>query len=91
MADPAAGGTYAGAADYAARLIIEWYIVDPKRVHDGDPYEPMKASGIDLARFGFTGFQWGWAVNAARACLELAAVPNPAIVHVREATREDRS
>ncbi len=27
-----------------------------------------------------TGFSWGWAVNAARRCLELTPVPNPAIV-----------
>ena len=27
-----------------------------------------------------TGFMWGWAVNAAKYCLDLPPVPNPAIV-----------
>ena len=31
---------------------------------------------------GLTGFMWGWAVNAARRCLELLPVENPAIVEV---------
>lgn len=29
-----------------------------------------------------TGFSWGWAVNAARYCLDLPPVPNPAILTV---------
>jgi hypothetical protein len=29
-----------------------------------------------------TGFMWGWAVNAARRCLELPPVANPAIVTI---------
>jgi hypothetical protein len=29
-----------------------------------------------------TGFMWGWGVNAARRCLELPPVPNPAIVTI---------
>lgn len=31
---------------------------------------------------GITGFQWGWAVNAARYCVELPPAPNPAIVEL---------
>jgi hypothetical protein len=31
---------------------------------------------------GFTGFQWGWAVNAARRCVELGPVANPAIIEI---------
>jgi hypothetical protein len=31
-----------------------------------------------------TGFMWGWAVNAARRCLELGPVPNPAIITIGE-------
>lgn len=31
---------------------------------------------------GCTGFMWGWAVNAARAVMELPPVPNPAIITV---------
>lgn len=33
---------------------------------------------------GITGFQWGWAVNAARRCVELPEVPNPAIMTIGE-------
>lgn len=29
-----------------------------------------------------TGFMWGWAVNAAKYCLDLPPVPNPAIVTI---------
>lgn len=43
-------------------------------------YEQMKRDGIDLADLGLSGFMWGWAVNAARRCLELPPVPNPAII-----------
>lgn len=31
-------------------------------------------------RYGLTGFQWGWAVNVARALVELPPAPNPAII-----------
>lgn len=33
----------------------------------------------------FTGFMWGWAVNAARYCVELPPVPNPALVTIGSA------
>lgn len=29
-----------------------------------------------------TGFQWGWAVNAARYCFDLPSQPNPAIMTI---------
>lgn len=45
-------------------------------------YDRMKADGYELATLGLSGFQWGWAVNAARRCVELPAVPNPAIILV---------
>ncbi len=44
-------------------------------------HERMKAEGIEVAT-GITGFQWGWAVNAARRCLELDPLPNPAIITI---------
>jgi hypothetical protein len=31
---------------------------------------------------GMSGFQWGWAVNAARFCVELPPAPNPAVITV---------
>lgn len=43
-------------------------------------YDLMKADGIALDTLDLTGFMWGWAVNAARRCLELPPVPNPAII-----------
>lgn len=47
-------------------------------------YETMKRDGHaeELEDLGLTGFQWGWAVNAARRCVELGPVPNPAILSI---------
>ena len=82
-ADPESGGTYEGCTEYCAKLILDWYAEDPTRIKsDPDPYDAMKASGIDLAVLGVSGFMWGWAVNFARACLEMPSLPNPAIVTV---------
>lgn len=55
---------------------------DFSRVKTPDLYARMKADGIDLAALDLTGFMWGWAVNAARYCVELPPVPNPAIVTI---------
>lgn len=42
-----------------------------------------RMSPADLAAVeGMTGFMWGWAVNAARRCVELPPVPNPAIITI---------
>lgn len=43
-------------------------------------YGVLKDEGVALDLLGITGFQWGWAYNAARRCLELPPEPNPAIV-----------
>lgn len=43
-------------------------------------YDVMKEAGSDIDELGLSGFMWGWAVNAARRCVELPPVPNPAIV-----------
>lgn len=45
-------------------------------------YDVLKDDGIALDTLGITGFQWGWAYNAARRCLELPPVQNPAIVEL---------
>lgn len=58
--------------------------VQPMNVVRWGLYEVMKGEGIDLQRLGLTGFQWGWAVNAARYCVELPPMPNPAIVTIGE-------
>ena len=45
--------------------------------------ERMKEDGrFPNGMFGCTGFQWGWACNAARAILDAPPVPNPAIVTI---------
>lgn len=47
-------------------------------------YDRMKADGYALGDLGLTGFMWGWAVNAARRCVELPSVPNPAILTLED-------
>lgn len=42
----------------------------------------MKADGVWPDGIDLTGFMWGWAVNAARRCLELPPIANPAIIDV---------
>jgi len=45
-------------------------------------YDVLKDEGIDLSVLEITGFMWGWAYNAARRCLELPPVPNPALLTI---------
>lgn len=48
-------------------------------------YEVMKQAGEPwsaIGDLGLTGFMWGWACNAARRCLELPPVENPAILTI---------
>jgi hypothetical protein len=54
---------------------------DYVRVRDG-LYDVMKEAGVPLGELDLTGFQWGWAANAARNVLGLEHQPNPAIVEV---------
>lgn len=44
--------------------------------------------GGDITGHGITGFQWGWAVNAARYAVDADAQPNPAILEVPESAFE---
>jgi hypothetical protein len=57
----------------------------PKIVVEG-LYEYIKrtepGNAALLSDAGMTGFMWGWAVNAARSCLDLPPVHNPAIVTI---------
>lgn len=69
--------TYGECARWTAKLTLLWLLQHPS---DEDPYDAMKAAGHDLGALGLTGFQWGWALNAARRCVELPPLPNPAIM-----------
>ena len=53
-------------------------------------YEVLKEEGIALDVLGITGFQWGWAYNAAARCLELPPKPNPAIMTIGDGGDEYR-
>jgi len=105
---------YGEAARRMARVILAYFLEDPRRAtypteseYDfaADPdhgcqgmkpeftnhvglYEMMKRDGRRTDDFdGCSGFQWGWAVNAARRCVELPPVPNPAIIEIGDAVR----
>lgn len=49
---------------------------------DDDLYQSVKASAPEGVWGGLSGFQWGWASNAARRCVEAPPAPNPAIFEV---------
>lgn len=57
-------------------------------VHDGpDLYTAVKEQtdglgDVSMSDLGLTGFQWGWAVNAAKYIVGAPPVPNPAILTV---------
>jgi hypothetical protein len=53
-------------------------------IHKG-LYAVMKEAGPpydEIGELGLTGFMWGWAVNAARRCVNMPPKPNPAIVEI---------
>jgi hypothetical protein len=60
------------------------YNAEYRRVDDRDLYSELKRTRPDLIRVfeELTGFQWGWAVNAAKTILGQPPVPNPAIVTI---------
>lgn len=74
--------TYNDCANYCGRLFLEFLLAHPGAGGDSadELYAATKAAGAPLKELGLTGFQVGWAANAARACVELPAVPNPAIM-----------
>jgi len=68
--------------------------VDGKAVSAFTPEAQLVRDGPDLSTevnkftdgklngLGITGFQWGWAVNAARFAADLPPEPNPAIITI---------
>lgn len=95
-ATSADANSYDGCARYAAKLVLTWLLEDPTRASSPPEneyddaynvttpgwYDRMKADGSPVASLDLTGFMWGWAVNAARRCVELPPSPNPAIVSI---------
>lgn len=55
------------------------------RTSDG-VYDRASLAFPELHDLGLTGFQAGWAFNAARRCLELPPAPNPALLTVNVET-----
>lgn len=58
------------------------HVVDVKRVEGVRNLTDVMFEDPKFKELDLTGFMWGWAVNAARRCCELEAVPNPAIITV---------
>lgn len=55
----------------------------PEFVRQRSLSDVLRENGVydeHIAGLGITGFQWGWAVNAARFCVEIEPQPNPAIL-----------
>ena len=72
---------------------------DPDRGSQGMKDEYVLARGVgelltermpevrqQLSDLGLSGFMWGWAVNAARYCVELPPGENPAILTIGDDT-----
>lgn len=93
-------GGYDNAARHCAKVLLRVAARDPEafkgaldrfREHPyGDDLEQLMTADERAAtmegRFGVTGYQWGWAVNAVAHLLEQEAVPNPAIVTLGPST-----
>ena len=54
----------------------------PEHVRHPGLSKLLKDAGVELPN-GISGFQWGWAVNASRYCVELPPASNPAILTVQ--------
>lgn len=80
---------YGRAADALARVMLEAMLVDPQLSYVADDVltqalrERLDAETFDVIVGPVSGFQRGWARNAARRCLELGPLPNPALMEVR--------
>jgi hypothetical protein len=74
--------SYGECSRYAGGLVLGWFLAHPytASLDENTLYETMKEAGVSFEELGLTGFQWGWAVNAARRCVELPPIPNPAIL-----------
>jgi hypothetical protein len=87
-AAPAAPENYDDCARRAAHLILLHWKEHPEDAQT-DPYElyeRIKFRNADIrqqiAALGLTGFQWGYAVNAARRVNELPPQRNPALIEI---------
>lgn len=57
----------------------------PEYVNRIGLHDELVKRGADIVGHGKTGFQWGWAVNAARFAVDADAQPNPAIMEIGSA------
>jgi hypothetical protein len=80
--------SYNDAPRRAARLVLEHLDAHPDdaALDLSGLYNRIAQTGegAPLRLLGLSGFQWGWAVNAARYVRGLPPVPNPAILEIRE-------
>lgn len=80
---------YGRAADALARVMLEAMLADPRLSDAEDSVltdtlrERLTPEVYEVIVGQVSGFQWGWARNAARRCLELGPLPNPALIEVR--------
>lgn len=65
------------------RWRVRNYKGKPRVIRKG-VYTLMKADGVSLEKLGLSGFQAGWAFNAARYALGEPPAPNPALLTIGE-------
>jgi hypothetical protein len=78
------GSAYTECARRVAGACLRVMIADPTMARadrDDDLFKAAKELAPEVCE-GLSGFQWGWASNAARRCVEAPPAPNPAIVDV---------
>lgn len=76
---------YNNVVRWAAKQCLVLFLADPStaQLDESQLYGELADANPALRAEGMTGFQWGFAVNAARFCVELPPQPNPAIIDVR--------
>lgn len=78
--------TYDGQSRYAAKLIVDYLRAHPhtSKLDAMTLSLEMRADGVSLDELDLSGFMFGWAINAARRCVELPEIANPAIIEPKQ-------
>lgn len=85
---------YGEACDQLAGFMIRLLLADPKLAQlpleerQGGPSFWKACEQAGLPDLGYTGFQAGWAFNAARRCVELGPEKNPAVIEIHSISLE---